>query len=280
MDHELDLLLRLAMAAVLGGVVGIEREQRHSWTAGLRTHMLVSVGSCLFMLTSIWGFEELMDHERVSLDPSRVASQVASGIGFLGAGAILLRKEFIRGLTTAASIWTVAAIGLACGGDMFIEAAGATALALAILAGMKPIERRFFKQRANHKVLIRAAKRGDVLASLRSLADRHRLTLVDFKMHDQPTTARSDIAASAESLTKPLTKPLATSLAEPSTQGAPQQPAAATPSAGPRPAATTHLDLTLYGTLPEVLDLVQELEDGGNGSAGLQVEAVSGQVPE
>lgn len=176
-----EVLLRLFAAAVLGGLVGIERERRHTWTAGLRTHMLVSVGSCLFMLASAHAFTEVLG-PHVVLDPSRIAAQVASGIGFLGAGAILLRKDFIRGLTTAASIWTVAAIGLACGGGMYAAGLATTVLSLLILAGMRPIERRFFPHVVVHRVLIRTDAERDALSELRVLAQSNGLKLMDFKM--------------------------------------------------------------------------------------------------
>ena len=134
-----DVLLRLLMAAVLGSAVGFERE-RLLWAAGIRTHMLVGVGSCLFMLVSAFGFADIKTEEHVVLDPSRIAAQVVSGIGFLGAGSILLRGQVIRGLTTAASIWSVAAIGLAVGGGLYFAAAASTAVILLILAGVKPLE--------------------------------------------------------------------------------------------------------------------------------------------
>src|ERR1051326_1182407 len=102
---DLEMVGRLLLAAVLGSTIGFERE-RLLWAAGLRTHMLVAVGSCLIMIVSAFGFADVLGTPNVSLDPSRIAAQVVSGIGFLGAGAILLRGEIIRGLTTAASLWT------------------------------------------------------------------------------------------------------------------------------------------------------------------------------
>jgi putative Mg2+ transporter-C (MgtC) family protein len=134
-----ETLLRLFVAAALGSLVGLERE-RLLWAAGIRTHMLVSVGACLFMLVSAYGFSDSLRGEHVVLDPSRAAAQVVSGIGFLGAGAILARGEIVRGLTTAASIWTVAAIGLAVGGGLYFPAAASTVIILVILAGIKPLE--------------------------------------------------------------------------------------------------------------------------------------------
>lgn len=141
-----DMLLRLLVAALLGSIIGWERERRQ-WTAGLRTHMMVSLGAALIMLVSTYGFQDVVGKPGISLDPSRVAAQVVSGIGFLGAGTIFfLRNEVVKGLTTAAGLWTVAAIGLAVGGGLYIEAVSTTAIALIILAVFKPFEERFFKK--------------------------------------------------------------------------------------------------------------------------------------
>ncbi len=136
---NVEILLRLAAAAALGSMVGFERE-RLLWAAGIRTHMLVCVGSCLIMIVSAYGFAGVLGQEHTVLDPSRVAAQVVSGIGFLGAGSILARGEIIKGLTTAASIWTVAAIGLAIGGGLYFAGVASTILILIILAGVKPLE--------------------------------------------------------------------------------------------------------------------------------------------
>ncbi|HEF4750423.1 TPA: MgtC/SapB family protein [Burkholderia multivorans] len=146
MIGHVELLGRLLLAALLGSVIGLERE-RLNWAAGLRTHMLVCVGSALTMLVSTYGFEDVAGRNGVVLDPSRVAAQVVSGIGFLGAGSILLRGEVVRGLTTAASLWAVAGVGLAVGGGMIVASVGATVIVLVILAGVKPLERRFIAQR-------------------------------------------------------------------------------------------------------------------------------------
>ena len=158
------ILIRLALAAFLGALVGIERE-RKDWAAGLRTHMMVCVGAALTMIVSAFGFQDVLGTRDVILDPSRVAAQVISGIGFIGAGTILfLRQEVIRGLTTAAGLWTVAAIGLATGGGMYFAAAVATVVVLIILWVLKPLERRIFaKFRSN---LIRIEARQDAAQSL------------------------------------------------------------------------------------------------------------------
>ncbi len=136
-----ELVLRLVAAAVFGSIIGFERE-RAVRAAGLRTHMLVCVGACLFMIVSAYGFTSVLG-PKVVLDPSRVAAQVVSGIGFLGAGSIMLRKEAIKGLTTAGSIWATAAIGLAAGGGLYTAAVASTIIIIVILAGLKPIESRY-----------------------------------------------------------------------------------------------------------------------------------------
>src|ERR1700744_3273871 len=139
MMSNVEMLLRLLTAAALGSLIGFERE-RLLWAAGIRTHMLVCVGSCLIMIVSQYGFTNILTEKNVVLDPSRIAAQVVLGIGFLGAGAILARGEVVKGLTTAASIWTVAAVGLAVGGGLYLAASASTVIILIILAGIKPLE--------------------------------------------------------------------------------------------------------------------------------------------
>jgi putative Mg2+ transporter-C (MgtC) family protein len=145
LSHE-QVVFRLVLAAVLGGFVGLERE-RLDWAAGLRTHMLVCLGASLFMIVSSFGFMDIINHDHVSLDPSRVAAQVVSGIGFLGAGTIMFRRDVILGLTTAASLWAIAAVGLAVGGGLYTCALITTLLIVVILAWIKPVEKRLFQNR-------------------------------------------------------------------------------------------------------------------------------------
>ena len=124
-------LLRVVVAAGLGGLVGLERELRDR-EAGFRTHLLVSVGSCLFTLVSAYGFHEFLVHggNVVRADPTRIAAQIVTGIGFLGAGAIIRQGFSVRGLTTAATLWVVAAIGMASGAGYYSAAVITTALVL------------------------------------------------------------------------------------------------------------------------------------------------------
>ena len=130
MLSDKQIILRLVLAVVLSGLIGFER-QIHRRTAGLRTHILVSLGSCLIMLTSMYVFD--IYKNVTSLDPSRIAAGVITGIGFLGAGAIMREREGVKGLTTAASLWVVAAIGLAVGCGFYNAAAYTTILTLVVL---------------------------------------------------------------------------------------------------------------------------------------------------
>jgi len=151
-----EIFARLLLAAALGSAIGWERE-RLQWSAGLRTHMLVAVGSCLMIIVSAYGFTSVLA-PRVILDPSRVAAQVVTGVGFLGAGSIILRNEAVKGLTTAASIWAVAGVGLAAGAGLYSAAFGTTVIILLILAGLKPIEDRYHAARTNLELRIQARR--------------------------------------------------------------------------------------------------------------------------
>ena len=124
-----DFVLRLLVAGILGAVIGLDREYRAK-EAGYRTHLLVSLGSALIMIVSQYGFQEIIKEDSVTLDPSRVAAQVVSGIGFIGAGTIIFQKQLVRGLTKAAGIWATAGIGLAVGAGMYVIGIAAMVLTL------------------------------------------------------------------------------------------------------------------------------------------------------
>ncbi len=177
-----EILLRLFLASFFGALIGLERE-RKDWTAGMRTHMMVCVGSSLIMMVSAFGFSDILGTEHVTLDPSRVAAQVISGIGFIGAGTILFLKQgTIRGLTTASGLWTVAAIGLATGGGMYFAAAATTFLALLILWALQPIEKRFSQKFKQKTLRIVTDSLGDVTGILTRISENHGVELSSFLM--------------------------------------------------------------------------------------------------
>jgi len=143
---DLELLARMALAGILGMVVGFEREHA-GHTAGVRTHLLVAVGSCLFTELSFVAFGSS------DADAARVAAQVVTGIGFLGAGAILRYGRVVRGLTTAASIWAVAALGMAAGTGEYTLGIGATVIILIALAPLRMVVRKVFGGQGAHMEL-------------------------------------------------------------------------------------------------------------------------------
>lgn len=141
-SFEIQLLVRLLLATLLGGMIGLEREV-HGRPAGFRTHLMVSLGAALYMAVSLHFYHVyggLSDNLAVRVDPGRVAAQIVVGIGFLGAGAIIREQAAVRGLTTAACLWVAAAIGMACGAGMLLIAVAVTALALISLLVLKRIE--------------------------------------------------------------------------------------------------------------------------------------------
>jgi putative Mg2+ transporter-C (MgtC) family protein len=142
-----ELVLRLALAAVLGAAIGLERELRER-EAGLRTHLLVSLGSALFTVVSAYGFHSFLSSGQavVRADPSRIAAQIVTGIGFLGAGAIIRQGLSVRGLTTAATLWVVAAIGLAAGAGYYSAAVVTTVLVIVSLWPLRILAHRVFER--------------------------------------------------------------------------------------------------------------------------------------
>ncbi|TBL75970.1 MgtC/SapB family protein [Paenibacillus thalictri] len=136
---EWEYLLRVVIAGLCGALIGYERKSRMK-EAGIRTHFVVSLGAALIMVISKYGFQDQSGWHGVVLDPSRIAAQIVSGVGFLGAGMIFMQRHTIKGLTTAAGIWATAGVGMAIGAGMFLLGAGATVI---ILIAQKILHGRF-----------------------------------------------------------------------------------------------------------------------------------------
>ena len=165
-----EFVLRLFVAAMLGGVIGLEREYRAK-EAGFRTHFLVALGSGLFMILSQFGFDDVLAHyERVSLDPSRIASQVVTGIGFIGAGTIIFQKHVVRGLTTAAGLWVTSAIGMTAGAGMYVLSIATTVLVLLCLEALYFILQHFGTR--NITVTFSTLKEENIQPVLQRLRDK------------------------------------------------------------------------------------------------------------
>lgn len=188
---DLVVFQRLLLITFIAGAIGYERE-RHGRAAGFRTHILVGVGSCLTMLTGLYLAETMPEASR--LDPSRMASQVIVGIGFIGAGTILRFRASIRGLTTAASLWAVGCVGLAIGAG-FLTGSLATSLILVIaLFGLSRFERAMRKEQYQ-TLIIEMGNSAHDLARVRSVLSEHDIELRDFdvKETDQPNRIRLEM---------------------------------------------------------------------------------------
>ncbi len=145
MDYQIQLILQLGLALILGAVLGLEREYKGK-EAGLQTYSLVTLGSCLFTILAFKFFSFSAGEAGVSFDPSRIVQAIAIGIGFIGAGAIIYRQPHVEGITTAAGLWCSAAIGVAVGAKLYFLALLTALLASIILIGFGELERRFFKK--------------------------------------------------------------------------------------------------------------------------------------
>jgi putative Mg2+ transporter-C (MgtC) family protein len=150
--NEWALLAPLGLALLLSSAIGLEREIRAK-SAGLRTHSLVGLASALIVLLSAYGFSSVLSPGHVVLDPSRVAAQVVSGIGFIGGGLIFIRRDLVRGLTTAATIWITAAVGMACGAGLPLLATATTAGHFLVVLVYPPLIRRILGRQHEPRVL-------------------------------------------------------------------------------------------------------------------------------
>ena len=170
-------LIALILSMILCGLIGLERESRGR-TAGLRTHLLVGVGSCLVMIISIYGFPTFVyGQTTVNRDVARLAAQVVTGVGFLGAGAIIHRRSGAKGLTTAATIWAVMAIGISCGSMNFILATGATFLMLVVLITFRYVEHNISKR--SPMVMLHIEKGVPFLEKLEDAANKYQFRIRD-----------------------------------------------------------------------------------------------------
>ena len=181
---DLVVIARLFLSALFAGLVGYERE-RHGRAAGFRTHLLVGMGSCLIMLTALYLMDALAG--RVTVDPTRMAAQVISGIGFLGAGTILRFRASVRGLTTAASLWAVAGIGMAAGAGFMVGAVATTVAVLIALFGFARLERSM-RRDWYQTLIVESGASAEVLGNIRRALGEYEVEIRDLgvKPADQP----------------------------------------------------------------------------------------------
>ncbi|MFS8636968.1 MAG: MgtC/SapB family protein [Gemmatimonadota bacterium] len=193
---RLDLLFRLLLAAVLGGAIGLEREVRGK-AAGFRTNLLICVGATLLMELSI-GVSALVDPAQTNADPARIAAQIVSGIGFLGAGTIIQSRGSVVGLTTAATLWVVAAIGMAVGARAYVEAVGTTILVFIALIALSRVEESIIRRRFERRVEVVMDMSPGLLGAVREafLEAGFIVKLTDVEREAQHVVASYDISGS------------------------------------------------------------------------------------
>jgi len=178
---ELVEIARLTIAAFLGGIVGLERQQRHK-SAGLRTHILVSLGSCLVMLISYKLYAGVQG--LTNADPARLAAQVVSGIGFLGAGTIMKEGLTIKGLTTAASLWVVAGVGLAVGAGYYVGAVTTTVLSVLALTYLPRFERLYGCGPSQVAIVVRSVDKPGQIGRIGSYLGTKNVAICDIKIDE------------------------------------------------------------------------------------------------
>jgi putative Mg2+ transporter-C (MgtC) family protein len=187
---DLEMLGRLALATLLGGLIGLEREM-HGQPAGLRTHMVVSLGACLVMMVSVYMWREV-DPQRA--DPGRIAAQVVTGIGFLGAGAILRFGMSVKGLTTAACLWTAAAIGLAAGVGYWKAAAATTLLTLVAIFVFDKVEKAFLTGRMYRRIVIHARDVSGLVGRVEDLMEKAGVSIKELDIQRDIVEKRLQVA--------------------------------------------------------------------------------------
>lgn len=176
---EGEYLLRVVLAAVCGAIIGYERKSKLK-EAGVRTHMLVALGSALLMVISKYGFGDILSQPGMELDPSRIASQIVSGVGFLGAGMIFMRHLSVTGLTTAAGIWTTAALGMAMGAGLYPLAITATLLVLLVQALFRR-ELKWLHLPAVEQLTVVFSESTDAISFLQETLAFHHVEIMNFK---------------------------------------------------------------------------------------------------
>lgn len=191
MISTLDLITRLVVASILGGLIGFEREVNNR-PAGFRTHILVTLGSCLIMILSIYGFIGFGPEGRGG-EPGRLAAQVVSGIGFLGAGTIMREGTNVRGLTTAASIWICGGIGLAIGAGFYEAAVVTTLLAIGSLMSIQVMEKRFAKMSRYAEVKVKGIGRPGLVGEIGVIFGKHYISIKNIKIENYSVNDDDDI---------------------------------------------------------------------------------------
>lgn len=182
---EWEILIRLSIALVLGGIIGFEREQSNH-AAGFRTNILVCLGACLLMLLSIYGFSDFVNEWNVRVDPARLAAAVITGVGFLGAGTILFTGKKISGLTTAATLWVVAAIGLAVGAGFYFASIAVMVMVILTLVFFNKLEDRYIRNKQEFLINMTCNDQASLLLQTQNILTTHHAYINKVIIEDVP----------------------------------------------------------------------------------------------
>lgn len=190
------IVIRLLIAAFLSGLIGIEREAQQQ-PAGLRTHLLVGTGSCLMMILSVSGFDAFLerDNDAIRFDPARIPSYVISGIGFLGAGTIIVHRGSVKGLTTAASIWVASGLGLVVGIGMYFVAILTTMIVLIALSILWKLEVKFLPSQIRKEISIVAEDREGIFSSINHFFEESNVVIIDFHIEHLESYSDKNVSA-------------------------------------------------------------------------------------
>jgi putative Mg2+ transporter-C (MgtC) family protein len=191
MQVEFEMLLRVVVAGVCGLLIGYERKNRMK-EAGIRTHFVVATGAALMMVISKYGFKDMQGDTGIALDPSRIAAQVVSGVGFLGAGMIFMQRQTVKGLTTAAGIWATAGIGMAIGADLYLLGIGVTIL---ILVAQKLLHSGFgwLASPRSEQLSIRMSEEEGAVEAVQAALRANGITVLQFQAEKQRTGDSSEL---------------------------------------------------------------------------------------
>ena len=177
--QEIEFLIRIILAAVCGGVIGYERRNRKKM-AGIRTHLIVALGSALIMIVSKYGFSDILGLKGIALDPSRIAAQIVTGVGFLGAGIIFVRHETVNGLTTAAGIWATAAVGMAIGAGLYTIGV-ATAVVIILVQIVLHQQFKWLQEPIINQITIQIQDEPHVLSQIKQMFEENGFTIEHMK---------------------------------------------------------------------------------------------------
>lgn len=189
-------ILRVLIAGLAGAIIGYERSSRQK-EAGIRTHFIVAVGSSLMMIISKYGFTDMGNWSNVSLDPSRVASQIVSGVGFLGAGTIFMNKQKVKGLTTAAGIWATAGVGMGIGAGMYTLGIGVTLLIVVVQFAMHRHRKPLVATRVPHRLTVRIVNHKQAIPLILDALDQHQIHVLS--LHSEIEKSMPDAKESVPS---------------------------------------------------------------------------------